>query len=69
MPVGPEGPVVAGLEPMLAPDDAAEAVGVVPAEMDVLGWFAGADVAASVTVGGDDPAARCEAAGWRNFGG
>ena len=37
IPVGPAGPVVAGLEPALALDDAAEAVGVVPAEVDVLG--------------------------------
>jgi hypothetical protein len=37
MPVGPGGPVVAGSEPAPALDDAAEAVGVVPAEVEVLG--------------------------------
>jgi hypothetical protein len=69
MPVGPGGPVVAGLELARALDDAVAAVGVVAVEGDVLDWVVGGDAAGSVTVGGGDPAARCEAAGRRTFAG
>ncbi len=67
MPVGPGLPVGAGLEPALALDDAAEAVGVVSAGVDALGCVAVGDAAVWVTVGGEDPAARCDAAEWRGF--
>jgi hypothetical protein len=58
MPLGPAEPV-AGLEPPELRVDAVEALGVVEVNEGALEWLGGGVAAASVTVGGDDPAERC----------